>query len=146
MVQDREARRRGKAIVRQPRISCIGHDDVDIGSGQTLSQGFAQRGIDLHGGDARHPLAQEIGGEAGSRTDLEDVIAEIASGLYPGQQFCLEHLGPLGAGQELHVGLIHALTCTMSGAWPSLHNRTRFCFFGHGRAGGYALGRPAVGW
>ena len=42
VVQDREARCRGKAIVRQPRVSRIGHDDVDIGSGQTVSQGFSQ--------------------------------------------------------------------------------------------------------
>jgi len=42
VVKDREARCRGKAIVRQSCVSCIGDDDVDVRSGQTVSQGFAQ--------------------------------------------------------------------------------------------------------
>ena len=85
VVQDREAPCRGESTVGQSGVSRIGDDDVDVRSGQAILQGCAQRRVDLHGSHLPYPLTEDVGGEARTRTDLEDVIAQIACGLYPGQ-------------------------------------------------------------
>ena len=109
----------------QVSLGRICDDHLDVGAGKTPPQRFAQSGVDLDRGDLGHPLTKEIRRQPGSWSDFEQVVTEIAGGLYPGKQLALEHFAPLGTGEEFEVGLIHDFICMCRGGWPSQHNRSK---------------------
>src|SRR5215469_8434859 len=61
-----------------------GHDLDALAEGP-LPEGFGEVRIDLYGGEARHPCAEQVGGQSGPGTDLQHLIAQLDPIQHPWQ-------------------------------------------------------------
>src|SRR5207248_8359265 len=64
--------------------------------------------VELECSHARSSAAEEVGAESRTRADLEHVVAQVSGLENPRKQVGLQHLRPVGAGQELQMEVVHA--------------------------------------
>ena len=111
-----EIRGRREVNCGQPCSCCIGNDHAHVGSSKALFQRRTERRIHFDCGQPIHALAQEIGGDPGSGADFENLVTQVACRLDPRQQFRLDHVRPLGTGQEFQMGRVHASARIVGGS------------------------------
>ena len=115
VVEHREAGGGREAIVWQWQLGAVTPDDFDIGTGEADSQVGCKIGVELNCRDGRHALAQKVGGQTWTRSDLQHVIAQLDGRCKPRQQIGLQAVGPFGAGEILKMGSVHALLVPSTG-------------------------------
>ena len=67
----------------------------------------AQSGVHFHGRESGNPSSEQVGGYPRAGADLQDVIAQVAGGVHPGQQFDFQRPCPFRAGQVPQMVLVH---------------------------------------
>lgn len=107
VVQDREAGDGCVTLGRQAGPGRVCNDNFDIRPREALAEDMAQFRIHFDSGEPGDPLAEQVGGQAWTRADLQHVASQVAGRLDPGQQLGLERLRPFRTGQVLQVGFVH---------------------------------------
>ena len=77
MMEDAETGRRGEPSVRKFQVGRGPVDNLHVGAREPPGERLGQRGVDLHGGQPRRALAEQIAGQAGPGPHLQDVITEV---------------------------------------------------------------------
>ena len=97
-------------VVRRGELEAVTHDGHP-GAGES---GRAQPGLQVQvqfdRGDTGCLAPQDIGGQPGAGTDLQQVISELVTVQDPGQQLVLDQPGPFRAGAELQMCLVHRVS------------------------------------
>jgi hypothetical protein len=110
VVQHGEARDRGEPAPVERQVGGVGLHDLDAGARQASSQRDGQLPVQLDRHQSWDTLPKGIGDQTRAGTHFQHLVAERAAVQHPRQQHVLDHLGPLGAGTELQVLLVHSLS------------------------------------
>ena len=72
-----ERRSTREPVVLEVQRRGVAEHDLDVATGQAGGEGCGEDLVHLHGGEARRHRAQDVGGEAGPRPDLERSRTEV---------------------------------------------------------------------
>ena len=107
----------GEPVGRQAGVGRIGADHLDVGPGEPLAQRGGEVTVDLDRGQGLRPVPEDVGGETGTGTDLQHVLAELHPIQDPRDDPPLDGAGPFGARTQLEMASIHT-PCLAAGVRP----------------------------
>ena len=107
VVQHVAGDRRREPARRQVEIGRVATPDLDVGAREAIGERGREVRVELHGRELLRARAQAVGGEAGTRPDLDDVVAEVEIAQHGREHHLLDHLLPHGSAAELQVLFVH---------------------------------------